>query len=75
MSAAAAPEARLLPRDRELLLDLLRTPTAGPLETGEAGPEPQLWQAQRQYARAAQALGLRTVWHAPATRHSALRDD
>ncbi|MEU9184379.1 M20/M25/M40 family metallo-hydrolase [Streptomyces sp. NPDC048484] len=61
--------------DHALLLRLLRTPTTGPLETGQ---DPQrrwrwhwprhrhggLWQAQRAYARAARAAGLRVVHHA-----------
>lgn len=58
------PRARLADTDRALLLDLLRTPTAGPLETGSAGPAPLLWRAQRAYAAAAAALGFTAVHHA-----------
>ncbi|GGL61518.1 hypothetical protein GCM10010129_01340 [Streptomyces fumigatiscleroticus] len=59
----------LRPADRALLLRLLRTPTAGPLETGPAPDRPRgrrsgLWRAQRAYARAARTIGLRTVHHA-----------
>lgn len=75
MTGMAEPGAGLRAQDRELLQALLRTPTAGPLETGAGGPEPRLWQAQRRYAAAAGELGLRTVWHAPASRSAALRDD
>ena len=52
--------------DHELLLDLLRLPTAGPLETGADFPEPELWAAQRRYAEAAAALGLTVMHHTPA---------
>ncbi|MEE2046649.1 M20/M25/M40 family metallo-hydrolase, partial [Nocardiopsis tropica] len=52
--------------ERSLLMRLLATPTAGPLETGAAGPAPRLWEAQRDYARAAGRLGFRVVRHAPA---------
>ncbi|MDT0461874.1 M20/M25/M40 family metallo-hydrolase [Streptomyces gibsoniae] len=52
--------------DHELLLDLLRLPTAGPLETGTGSTGPQLWAAQRRYAQAAEALGFTAVHHAPA---------
>jgi acetylornithine deacetylase/succinyl-diaminopimelate desuccinylase-like protein len=52
--------------DHDLLLDLLRLPTAGPLETGAGSPEPALWAAQRRYAEAAEALRFTTVHHAPA---------
>ncbi|MEV8476112.1 M20/M25/M40 family metallo-hydrolase [Streptomyces sp. NPDC051173] len=57
----------LLPAERELLLRLIELPTAGPLETGEDGPRPLLWEAQRTYADAAADLGLTVVHHeAPA---------
>lgn len=49
--------------DQDLLLHLLATPTVGPLEASAADPPPQLWQAQRSYARAAAALGFQTVHH------------
>ncbi|WP_433700321.1 M20/M25/M40 family metallo-hydrolase [Nocardiopsis sp. CA-288880] len=52
--------------ERSLLMRLLAAPTAGPLETGAAGPAPRLWEAQRDYARAAGRLGFRVVRHAPA---------
>lgn len=53
--------------DLSLLLRLLETPTAGPLEAGDQGPPPQLWRAQRDYARAAERLGFRVVHHDTAT--------
>jgi acetylornithine deacetylase/succinyl-diaminopimelate desuccinylase-like protein len=62
-------------QDRDLLLRLLALPTAGPLETGPRGPRPQLWAAQRQYARAAAELGFRTVYHGCATRSDLAGDD
>ncbi|WNV88986.1 M20/M25/M40 family metallo-hydrolase [Umezawaea sp. Da 62-37] len=49
--------------DRNLLLDLLRLPTAGPLEVGPDGPRPRLWQAQRRYAEAAAELGFVVAQH------------
>lgn len=52
--------------DQALLLRLLRLPTAGPLETGTTDGV-QLWQAQREYALAAAAIGFDVVHHAPAT--------
>ncbi|MET9872077.1 peptidase M20, partial [Streptomyces sp. NPDC006386] len=64
--AALSPPARLTPADHELLLRLLDTPTAGPLETGDAGPAVSLWEAGRTYAAAAAQLGLRVLRHAPA---------
>ena len=56
--------AALTPDDRELLLRLLRLPTAGPLETGPQGPPPRLREAQSEYARHAGEAGFRTVLHA-----------
>jgi acetylornithine deacetylase/succinyl-diaminopimelate desuccinylase-like protein len=53
--------------DHELLLDLLRLPTAGPLETGADLPEPELWAAQRRYAERAAAIGFTVLHHAPAS--------
>ncbi len=61
--------------DRALLLELLRLPTAGPLETGADGPRPALWQAQRSYAAAAAELGFRVVHHASAAPECADRAD
>lgn len=61
------------PEDADLLLDLLRLPTAGPLETGPDGPAPALWQAQRRYAEAAARLGFRVLHHAPAPADSVHR--
>ncbi|MET9816095.1 M20/M25/M40 family metallo-hydrolase [Streptomyces sp. NPDC006355] len=66
LPAALPPPARLTPADHELLLRLLDTPTAGPLETGDAGPAVSLWEAGRTYAAAAAQLGLRVLRHAPA---------
>ncbi|SOD63382.1 Acetylornithine deacetylase/Succinyl-diaminopimelate desuccinylase [Streptomyces zhaozhouensis] len=60
-----ATEAALTPDEHALLLDLLRLPTAGPLEAGEGDPPAELWAAGRRYARAAQALGLTVLSHAP----------
>lgn len=57
---------KLTGEDHSLLLRLLATPTAGPLEVGAAGPPPRLWEAQRDYARAAERIGFRVVRHAPA---------
>ncbi|MFJ1795873.1 M20/M25/M40 family metallo-hydrolase [Kitasatospora griseola] len=56
-----ALEARLRSEDRELLLDLLALPTAGPLETGPDAPPPRLPEALAVYARAAEAVGLAEV--------------
>ncbi|WP_084223349.1 M20/M25/M40 family metallo-hydrolase [Kitasatospora cheerisanensis] len=57
----APPDARLTPGDRELLLDLLRLPTAGPLETGPGAPPPLLPEALTVYSRAAAEIGLSEV--------------
>ncbi|MBQ0927805.1 M20/M25/M40 family metallo-hydrolase [Saccharopolyspora endophytica] len=48
--------------DCALLLELLGTPTVSPLETAET---PQLWQAQRRYARAAEEIGFQVLHHGP----------
>jgi acetylornithine deacetylase/succinyl-diaminopimelate desuccinylase-like protein len=61
--------------DHALLLRLLRTPTAGPLETGPGEPPARLWAAQQAYAEAAAELGFVPVHHAPATLAAARRDD
>jgi acetylornithine deacetylase/succinyl-diaminopimelate desuccinylase-like protein len=58
--------------ERALLLRLLRMPTGGPLE---ADAPPELWQAQRDYARSGEAIGMRVVHHAAAEPHTVLRDD
>ncbi|MDQ0746406.1 acetylornithine deacetylase/succinyl-diaminopimelate desuccinylase-like protein [Streptomyces africanus] len=67
--------ARLTPADHDLLLDLLATPTAGPLETGPDGPAVRLWEAGRAYAAAAAAIGLRVLRHAPPGPAALRRDD
>ncbi|MGH3898730.1 MAG: M20/M25/M40 family metallo-hydrolase [Pseudonocardiaceae bacterium] len=64
--------AELLEADRDLLLRLLRMPTAGPLETGPDGVAPRLWEAQHAYAEAAAGLGFVPVHHA-AVKPEALR--
>ncbi|WP_409473934.1 M20/M25/M40 family metallo-hydrolase [Streptomyces sp. HC307] len=74
-SAALSSPARLTPADHDLLLDLLDTPTAGPLETGADGPAVRLWDAGRAYAAAAATLGLRVLRHAPAEPGVLRRDD
>ncbi|MWA00215.1 M20/M25/M40 family metallo-hydrolase [Actinomadura sp. LD22] len=61
---AADPPAPLVPGDRDLLLRLLRLPTAGPLEPD--APPPRLAEAQVAYRRHAARIGLRAVRHAPA---------
>jgi acetylornithine deacetylase/succinyl-diaminopimelate desuccinylase-like protein len=61
--------------DHELLLRLLRTPTAGPLETCPGDPPAELWAAQHAYAGAAGDLGFVPVHHAPAALADACRDD
>lgn len=65
----------LTPADRELLLRLLATPTVGPLESSPQDPPPQLWQAQRDYARAAGELGFRVVQHESPPAHVVDRED
>ncbi|MFL6126790.1 M20/M25/M40 family metallo-hydrolase [Actinophytocola sp.] len=62
----------LLPEDHGLLLELLRLPTAGPLES--ATP-PRLWEAQRRYAEAAHPLGFRVAHHAPCDPGAVDRED
>lgn len=63
------------PADRDLLLDLLALPTAGPLEGGPGAPAPQLWQAQRRYAAAAAEFGCAVVHHAAPPPECLERDD
>jgi acetylornithine deacetylase/succinyl-diaminopimelate desuccinylase-like protein len=53
----------LLEAEQNLLLELLEMPTVSPLDAGGAEPLPRLWDAQRAYARAAEALGFTTVHH------------
>jgi acetylornithine deacetylase/succinyl-diaminopimelate desuccinylase-like protein len=65
----------LLDVERELLLRLLRLPTAGPLETGHDSAPPRLWEAQHAYAVAAARLGMAAVRHGPASAEWALRED
>ncbi len=67
--------ARLHPADVELLLELLRTPTVAPLELGDGDAPPQLWDAQRAYAQASEAVGMATVWHGAAQARDVDRDD
>ncbi|WP_433498399.1 M20/M25/M40 family metallo-hydrolase [Sphaerimonospora sp. CA-214678] len=62
---SVVPASPLAPEDRDLLLWLLRLPTAGPLETGAGAPAPRLREAQAGYARAAAAIGFRVVRNAP----------
>lgn len=64
----------------DLLVALLRLPTAGPLEVGPGVPV-ELWAAQREYARAAAELGFTVLRHAaprpeelPALTPRAVRD-
>lgn len=66
---------RLTEGDRSLLLDLLRLPTAGPLETGPDDPPARLWEAQDAFRDAASDLGLVAVHHAAATPEELRRDD
>jgi acetylornithine deacetylase/succinyl-diaminopimelate desuccinylase-like protein len=68
-------KAELLGADRDLLLRLLRMPTAGPLETGPDGPSPQLWKAQHTYADAAAELGFVPVHHAAVKPEALRRND
>lgn len=61
--------------DRDLLLRLLRTRTTGPLEAVPGEPPPRLWEAQYDYARAAEEFGMRVVHHAcPAAAEVRRRD-
>ncbi|QUH03301.1 M20/M25/M40 family metallo-hydrolase [Saccharopolyspora erythraea] len=50
--------------DRKLLLSLLSTCTVGPLEAASGAEQTRMWLAQDEYARAAEAIGLRRVRHA-----------
>jgi acetylornithine deacetylase/succinyl-diaminopimelate desuccinylase-like protein len=61
--------------DRELLLRLLDTCTVNPLEATRAEPPARLWEAQRDYAQAAERIGLRTIHHADARPEAVLRPD
>ncbi|GGY88093.1 M20/M25/M40 family metallo-hydrolase [Streptomyces nitrosporeus] len=60
--------------DTGLLLHLLHTPTAGPLETGPGAPH-ALWAAQHAYRTAAARLGLETVRLGAPAAPAVLRDD
>ncbi|MFI9269723.1 M20/M25/M40 family metallo-hydrolase [Kitasatospora sp. NPDC052896] len=60
-------EAVLTPADHQLLLDLLRLPTAGPLESGDHSA--RLAEAQLRYADAAAELGFAVLRHGPPQRH------
>ncbi|WP_345943315.1 M20/M25/M40 family metallo-hydrolase [Streptomyces sp. SID8352] len=71
---AAVPRPRPPAVDTGLLLHLLHTPTAGPLETGPGAPH-ALRAAQHAYATAAARLGLRTLSHRPAHPGEVLRED
>ncbi|MEU0192434.1 M20/M25/M40 family metallo-hydrolase [Streptomyces afghaniensis] len=73
--AALPAPVRLTPADHDLLLDLLGTPTAGPLETGTDGPAVRLWEAGRAYAAAASTIGLKVLRHAPPDPAALRRDD
>lgn len=55
---------RLSAVEQDLLMDLLATPTAGPLEAGPDGPPARLWDAECAYRDAAAALGFAAVHHA-----------
>lgn len=70
MSAAKLGDA-----DRDLLLWLLETPTAGPLERGPHDPPGRLWEAQHAYRDAAAGLGFAAVHHGPASAQELCRDD
>lgn len=75
LSTAPPMRAELLKTDRDLLLRLLKMPTAGPLETGPDGPVPRLWDAQRAYAGAAAKLGFVPVHHAAVAPEALRRRD
>lgn len=74
-SGDAPTGARLTPEDRALLLRLLDTPTAGPLETSGSAVPVRLWEAGRDYAAAAERLGMRVERHAAPSAEEVLRDD
>ncbi|GHE09530.1 M20/M25/M40 family metallo-hydrolase [Streptomyces alanosinicus] len=67
--------ARLTAADRALLLRLLNTPTAGPLETGGDTRAVRLWEAGRLYAAAATESGMTVVRHAAPPAPELHRDD
>ncbi|GAA2796673.1 M20/M25/M40 family metallo-hydrolase [Saccharopolyspora taberi] len=66
---------RLSNEEQDLLLRLLRTCTVGPLEAEPDDPPPEIRQAQLDYARAAEKIGLRVVHHASPPPGTAIRDD
>ncbi|GGY50490.1 hypothetical protein GCM10010363_34270 [Streptomyces omiyaensis] len=73
-SAPRAPGRRTPAVDAGLLLHLLHTPTAGPLETGPGAPH-ALTGALRSYATAAARLGFATVRLGAPAAGTVLRDD
>ncbi|NUT93902.1 MAG: M20/M25/M40 family metallo-hydrolase [Saccharothrix sp.] len=62
----------MIASDRDLLLGLLRIPTAGPLETTA---EVRLWDAMRLYQRAFEDIGFTTVHLGPASPSAVDRPD
>ncbi|MGW7527294.1 M20/M25/M40 family metallo-hydrolase [Streptomyces sp. NPDC054783] len=72
---APTPGARLTAADRALLLRLLATPTAGPLETGGDTRAVRLWEAGDLYAAAAAEFGMTVVRHAAPPASELHRDD
>ena len=74
LARAHRATAQFTPGERELLLRLLELPTAGPLETGGRHPV-RLWEAQREYARAAAKLGFEVVSHRAADPASIVGDN
>jgi acetylornithine deacetylase/succinyl-diaminopimelate desuccinylase-like protein len=75
MDNSRCPGAELLQADRDLLLRLLRTPTAGPLEASSDHPLPQLWDAQYAYAEAAAELEFIPIHHAAVSLEELQRHD
>ncbi|MDI3405719.1 M20/M25/M40 family metallo-hydrolase [Streptomyces cavernicola] len=73
--SAPYPQARLTAADQQLLLRLLATPTAGPLETGGDTEPVRLWEAGRQLADAAREFGMTVVRYAPPPAEVLDRDD
>lgn len=65
----------LTPADQHLLRKLLSTPTVGLLETAPQDPRPRLWQAQRDYAQAAETTGLRVLRHESPSPDVVYRED
>ena len=71
----ATTDPLLTDADLDLLLQLLATPTVGLLETSPHDPAPDLWAAQRAYARAAADIGFRVLHHASPPPEVVARDD